>query len=290
MTAMRDQLRSAMKADGYDHLNLSLTGETELGRVLSLDWKRRFQVPGMGTFSNARGFANWMVSRGDEAHREGTSRFFNPRIPLDISHKLMIFGKYYQLLGYRNMLIDSQELFSLPWVSYRKHPTGIREHDRWSTYGVQIKRICGIIIDNDGDSHDWASQDSETLSHVNNYLKQMAGDDFVAFEDFSTVLQTANKPNKQRHNQPEQLPSDSEATQEQEPREQPRHRKGGKKPQRFVRANEGESVQPAQESEDQAPEQQEQQLQGEVVESGITVSSPVLDEPQPTTTEQPQAQ
>lgn len=192
----RDTLRTSLKNDGIDHINISPRGETELGRVLFLDWQRRFYIPGMGNFQTARSFANWMISGGDDEHRGGgvNSRYFRSTTPMVSVNMLMVFAKYYQLRTIRQTLEDNQDLLSLPWVGYRKYPTGVRESDRWSNYGSIIKPFVEELVDNGDAYHDWAAKDPDILEVVNHFLKGIAGDDFVPFEQSSEVVGHGSKP------------------------------------------------------------------------------------------------
>lgn len=231
----RDTLRTSLKNDGIDHINISPRGETELGRVLFLDWQRRFYIPGMGNFQTARSFANWMISGGDDEHRGGgvNSRYFRSTTSMVSVNMLMVFAKYYQLRTIRQTLEDHQNLLSLPWVGYRKYPTGVREYDRWGDYGLIIKPFVEELVDNGEAYHDWAAKDPEILEVVNHFLKNIAGDDFVPFEQSSEVVGQGSKTSTAE--QPEGESDPEQQDQQSRPQGQNKlQRKKNKGPQKLI--------------------------------------------------------
>lgn len=227
----RDTLRTSLKNDGIDHINISPRGETELGRVLFLDWQRRFHVPGMGSFQTARSFANWMVSGGDDEHRGGgvDARYFRSAAPITSVNMLMVFGKYFQLRAVRQTLETHQNLLDLPWVGYRKHPTGVREYDRWADYGAIIKGFVEELVDNAEVTHDWAVYDPDILEVVNFYLKKIAGDDFVPFELIGEVIEQKKKSDTPDDVLPTETTPDRQLQSQGQSKQQRKKNKGNQK-------------------------------------------------------------
>lgn len=194
MNSFRNQFRNAMLTDGVDHINLHPFGETEIGRIASTDWCKRFFVPHVGGFISARSFANWMISGGDDSLREST-KFYKTNVPVRVVRSLMLFAKFYQLCSLRNTMIGSKELFGLPWVSYKKYASGVREHDRWENYGDTVKKIARTIIESGPKAkYDWLVNDPEILDVVNHYLEITAGADFVPFEVLDKPVKVAKPP------------------------------------------------------------------------------------------------
>lgn len=190
MAGIKEQLQGQLRRDGIDHLNISVNAGTDLGKILSPEWRKKFYVPHMGEFNSSRAFANWMVSGGDEELRYHTG-FYKTNVPLEDFRKLVVFAKYYQLCSMRTTVCNSNVMFGLPWVMYKRHVSGVREFDRWSTYTSIIKPLALDVAQNPGGRYDWAEHEPEVLACVNNYLSRITGEDFVAFECLDEVTREA---------------------------------------------------------------------------------------------------
>lgn len=213
MASIKDQLRTNLRTDGEDHLNISAYAETELGKITSPDWRKKFYVPHIGDFVSARAFANWLVSGGSEDLRHNT-KFYKTSVPVEDFRKLVVFAKYYQLCSLRSSLVTEQALLSLPWVMYKRHFSGVREFDRWTHYTAEIKpMVHDIISDTSRGRYNWMDKAPDHLGCVNHYLAQIAGPDFIAFENLDQVSRERNaertKASAERRKQVEQVPTAS---------------------------------------------------------------------------------
>lgn len=213
MAGIREQLQTQMRRDGVDHINISATGETEMGKIVSPDWRKKFYVPHMGDFISARSFANWMVSGGDESLRYNTG-FYKTSVPVEDFRKLLVFAKYYQLCSLRTVVLNNKNTLELPWVMYKRHTSGVREFDRWSNYTSIISPIVQDIVDNEGYSYDWVTEQNGILRCVNTYLERITGEDFIAFELLDEISREANAARAKHHTQ-----GDDEADPQEEPQE-----------------------------------------------------------------------
>ena len=190
MAGIKEQLQGQMRRDGIDHLNISTMAETDLGEIVSSDWRKKFYVPHMGDFISARAFANWMVSGGDEELRHYTG-FYKTSVPVEDFRKLLVFAKYYQMCSMRTSICNSKDLFDLPWVMYKRHVSGVREFDRWQNYTSIIKPMAEDVANNPGGRFDWVNLQPDVLNCVNNYLERITGEDFVAFERLDEITRKA---------------------------------------------------------------------------------------------------
>lgn len=212
MASIKEQLQGQMRQDGIDHVNISTQGETDLGKICSPDWRKKFYVPHMGDFISARAFANWMVSGGDEELRHN-SGFYKTRVPVEDFRKLLVFGKYYQLCSMRSNVISQGELVNLPWVMYKRHSSGIREFDRWSNYTAQIKpMIEDILTEVNHGRYNWSEHAPEHLACVNHYLEQITGEDFIPFEKLDQSSRKAQAEKAQTQAQHVQETQEQEQT------------------------------------------------------------------------------
>lgn len=213
MAGIREQLQTQMRRDGVDHINISATGETEMGKIVSPDWRKKFYVPHMGDFISARSFANWMVSGGDESLRYNTG-FYKTSVPVEDFRKLLVFGKYYQLCALRSVVLNNKDALELPWVMYKRYTSGVREFDRWSNYTSIISPIVQDIVDNADYSYDWVTEQNGILRCVNTYLERITGEDFIAFELLDEISREANAARAKKHPQ-----DDNESESQEEPQE-----------------------------------------------------------------------
>lgn len=140
--SVMEKFVSSFKKDGVDHIRVGLGGETQLGRICSVEWRRRFFIPLVGEFLSPQCFANWLIT-GDEAARH------DPKYRVTRSvrgyHGYQLFAKYYQLCSLSSQL--RKEMKSLPFVSYKIHGSGIKEFDRWKEYPATVKEMIEHILD-----------------------------------------------------------------------------------------------------------------------------------------------
>lgn len=137
----------AFRDDGQDHVWVSPFSKTEVGRVSSIQWRRRFFVPQMGDFLSPSCFANWVILTGNEVAR------FNPGTVVVVKEKrsfykkLLLFAKYHQLCSLRAKLEKGRDLLDLPWVEYKLHSTNIKEFVRDTSQANLIKSMVQHIIE-----------------------------------------------------------------------------------------------------------------------------------------------
>ena len=140
--SVMEKFVSSFKKDGVDHIRVGLGGETQLGRICSVEWRRRFFIPLVGEFLSPQCFTNWLIT-GDEAARH------DPKYRVTRSvrgyHGYQLFAKYYQLCSLSSQL--RKEMKSLPFVSYKIHGSGIKEFDRWREYPATVKEMIEHILD-----------------------------------------------------------------------------------------------------------------------------------------------
>lgn len=228
MASIKEQLGTSLRHDGVDHVNVSIRGETELGKMASPDWRRKFFIPHVGDFISARSFANWLLSGGNEELRL-SSKFYKTNVSLGEFRNLLLFGKYFQLYSMRQSLAGHEAALSLPWVMYKMHLSGVREMDRLVGYTDEVRDLVRDVMRQSGQnqSHtarEWTQQRPDILSNVNHYLRIIAGDNFIPFEDLDAVsrkrsaerARSSEELRKERARAPEQAASEV-ATEKPEP-------------------------------------------------------------------------
>lgn len=137
-----EKLTPVFKVDGEDHIRISVSGETLIGRMASHDYKYEFFIPHLGHFLSPVCFANWLAT-GDEDARHNPE--FKIRANVQGYRKHILYAKYWQLCKMRPRLV--KEKFDLPFVSYRVHQTGIKELNRWREYAPSVKLMVEHIFD-----------------------------------------------------------------------------------------------------------------------------------------------
>lgn len=142
MTSIMDKFVNKFKKDGVDHVRIALNGDTAVGRMSALEYRKTFFIPQLGSFLTPICFANWMATGDDEARHDPTYRV-NKTIQGYLQY--VMFAKFWQLVTLRDKL--KHEMKPLPFVSYRVYENGIREFDRWKEYAVVIKDMVEHILD-----------------------------------------------------------------------------------------------------------------------------------------------
>lgn len=142
MTSIMDKFVNKFKKDGVDHVRIALNGDTAIGRMSALEYRKTFFIPQLGSFLTPICFANWMATGDDEARHDPTYRV-NKTIQGYLQY--VMFAKFWQLVTLRDKL--KGEMKALPFVSYRVYENGIREFDRWKEYAVVIKDMIEHILD-----------------------------------------------------------------------------------------------------------------------------------------------
>lgn len=133
-------IKSAMmkfyKTEGKDHILVSPFAKTELGKILSLNWRKKFFIPQLGEFISPEAFVAWLFT-GNEEERWNT----RARIPtvrkdqVPLLKKALFFAKYHQLSALKPVLIrllnqpleNGKTVGELPCVEYKIHTSGVKE-------------------------------------------------------------------------------------------------------------------------------------------------------------------
>ena len=175
MKNIAEQFINQFKKDGEDHIQVGIHSGTKLGKMLSLSYLKRFEVPGCGEFMAPICFLNWLVS-GDEESR------FDPRIRVLGSVKyyrlLLIYGKFYQMCSMQGELKSLNR--GLPIVAYETLPTGLKQT---TTKFESPKHVAGMLrylsqlngvpaVDRDGD-WDWEEYGVDLDKIVNDHIQEI---------------------------------------------------------------------------------------------------------------------
>lgn len=192
MTSIKDQLTINLREEGVDHINISAYAESDLGKYLSPDWRRKFYIPHVGDFGSARAFANWMISGGDETLRL-SAKFYKTEAPVSDFRTLVVFAKYYQLYSMRDDICANAEMFDKPWLMYKTHLSGVREMDRWYSFAAIVRELTLEVVKyNATPKFDWVNKKPGILECVNYYLSKIAGEGFIPFEKLDQVSKERN--------------------------------------------------------------------------------------------------
>lgn len=158
-----------LRKDGVDHIRISIVADTQLGKVCSAEWRKRFFIPRVGEFLSPTCFANWLVTGDEEARHD-------PRYKVKRNvrgyHKFVLYAKFYQLCSMRGTLI--REMADLPFVMYKVHQSGIKEFDRWKEYPQTVKDMVKHIIDEERGPKVPFPFDEETVKEINDMIAAIA--------------------------------------------------------------------------------------------------------------------
>jgi len=171
VTTLVSNFVNAFKKEGIDHIRINPYAETQLGKILSKNWRATFFIPGVGEFSSPMCFANWILS-GDEAARHDVR--FQYEKPSRDFNKFVMYAKYYQLCKLSNLLKKHNK--DLPFVVYKVHITGLKEFDTWKEYPNVVKAMVEHLVDpNRGPkvAFDWSCYQSDIQELVNGYIKNL---------------------------------------------------------------------------------------------------------------------
>lgn len=126
---LSEALIPCFEEDGKDHIRVSPTAKTLVGRMLAQNYNYPFFIPGIGSFLSPVCFANWMYT-GDESYRHDGKK--KPKGKIRNYREYVLYAKFFQLCKIKPSLgkIDA----TLPFISYRVYKTGITELDKWPEY------------------------------------------------------------------------------------------------------------------------------------------------------------
>ena len=158
--------------DGGDHIRVSPYGKTMVGRIASMDWRKKFFVPQLGEFSSSRCFANWLVCGNEEARH-------NTRFKVDKTVKgyrtLMLYAKYHQLCSLKKTLAN--EKTDLVFVAYKEHKSGIKEGTGYRENPVEVNNFIEFILNNgDTAKFDWDKHHPGLLKLIDSLVKDILKD------------------------------------------------------------------------------------------------------------------
>lgn len=158
--------------DGGDHIRVSPYGKTTVGRIASMDWRKKFFVPHLGEFSSSRCFANWLVCGNEDARH-------NVRFKVDKTIKgyrtLMLYAKYHQLCSLKKTLAN--EPTNLVFVAYKQHKSGIKEGTGYRENPVEVKDFIEYILANkDTTKYDWDKNYPGLLGMIDSLVKEILKD------------------------------------------------------------------------------------------------------------------
>ncbi|WP_396190495.1 hypothetical protein [Flavobacterium sp.] len=243
MATIRQQFSSKMLVnEGIDHLNLNrFNSSSRLSPLLADDWQSPFTIPYMGSFRSCMGFALWVLTgdeqyRGPVPHRDLVYQARNARVDnVEEYRDLVLYAKFYQLVSLGHKLIKDTDLIGLPWVSYVKHQTGVREYAPWSSYPLVVKEFVKHILANSTTidevqstghfEYNYAAKFPHSEQHpfildtFQKYMQKMVGDDFVSPEDLPplagkvfNVAPKKEKPKAEEHSKHQTSPEVEKAS------------------------------------------------------------------------------
>ena len=206
-TSMQEKIQNVvMRRDGVDHVNVSRSGETDVGKLSAIDWTSRFQVPFLGEFRSATCFAAYMMSGGVEEFRHESRSFRIPRGATKADSEqnsndfvaLTLYAKFHQLRALYANYSKDEDLTGLRWVGYRRLESGIRQFDHWSLYAPSVRRLVQhLIATRNGADFKWEEifPDLTIMDTVNEYLRWVAIESGLPEDEVKTIaeLEAADK-------------------------------------------------------------------------------------------------
>lgn len=196
MSSIMDKFVNKFKKDGVDHVRVALNGDTAVGRMSALEYRKTFFIPNMGSFLTPICFANWMATGDDDARHDPTYRV--SKTIQGYLHYVM-YAKYWQMVALREKL--RPEMKQLPFVSYRVYENGIREFDRWKEYAVVIKNMIEHVLDPERGPKVPFEFPEGVVNTVENRIAEIAAAFKDASGDEGAGGNEQRKPNhKKRHN------------------------------------------------------------------------------------------
>ncbi len=119
------------RQDGVDHIWVSPFGNTQIGKVAVLDWREKFIIPNVGEFISPNAFGAWLFTGNDNMRMSSLPQKFPSLVKEDVVllKKAIFLAKFYQLSTIQKVLLnDKFNRLDLPWVEYKLHTSGIKEH------------------------------------------------------------------------------------------------------------------------------------------------------------------
>lgn len=138
-----------IRVDGKDHVWVSPFAGTQIGRLASISWRRKFFIPRIGGFISPVAFVAWLYY-ADEGQRFSTEPKRLPRMKAEeynAYQDALYYAKFCQLANMKPRLEEEKELLNLPWVEYRQHSTGLKEFPRSQVQAEKIKTLARLVIE-----------------------------------------------------------------------------------------------------------------------------------------------
>lgn len=146
----------AIRNDGVDHIWVSPFANTQLGKIVSLKWRKKFFIPQLGEFVSPDSFIAWMFT-GDESMRQNTAAKL-PQLTKEefkLARQAMFMAKYHQLTALKASLISEcqaaegeKSKLDLPWLEYKQHQSGVKEHHHDTKRVSIVKSMVHHILEN----------------------------------------------------------------------------------------------------------------------------------------------
>lgn len=171
----------SFKKEGEDHIRISPFAETNLGKLLSPDWRKKFFIPHVGEFLSPNCFANWIVTGDDEARHNPA---FRAPVAVKGYRNFVLYAKFYQLCSMRAILEKEQK--DLPFAMYKVHTSGVKEFDRWKEYPSEVKEMLAHVVDparGPKVPYDWEGKFPNLLEKINSMIEKIANGGNAAKDD-----------------------------------------------------------------------------------------------------------
>lgn len=162
-TAMK---KITMRADGVDHLWVSPFATSQLGKIVSMKWRKKFFIPMLGEFVSPDAFCSWLFT-GEESERQNPAAKI-PQLSKEefkLARTAMFFAKYHQLTALKPALIKEckaeegkKSVLELPWFEYKLHLSGIKEQNQ-DTKRVSIVKDMVIHLIKNGSKTPFKNDD-----------------------------------------------------------------------------------------------------------------------------------
>lgn len=145
----------AIRVDGVDHIWVSPFANTQLGKIVSLKWRKKFFIPQLGEFVSPDAFIAWLFT-GDESMRQNTAAKL-PQLSKEefkLARQAMFMAKYHQLTALKPSLVTECETkegqkskLDLPWLEYKQHQSGVKEHHHDTKRVSIVKSMVRHILE-----------------------------------------------------------------------------------------------------------------------------------------------
>ena len=149
---IKSAMSKLISKDGFDHVWLSPFAATTVGKVASMKWRRMFFIPDFGKFATPESFVAWLLT-GDESQRMNMAARI-PSVPKNkvrLVKQASLFAKYNQIVTLRSKIKEQKDLetlFTVPWMEYKLHTTGIKEYVVDASRAETIKAMVKHVMQN----------------------------------------------------------------------------------------------------------------------------------------------